>query len=99
MPFTGYIMDVQDRFLSLTIMYCYMKKVRSRSVPKIRDKTSCLPGFAYTLELLDSSSTQCEDIMRLSRVAYIQLCNNFKQRGWLKDSRYSTIVENIFFML
>ncbi|WOG86045.1 hypothetical protein DCAR_0205241 [Daucus carota subsp. sativus] len=61
------------------IMYCYLRKIRSSSVPRIRDNTSSLPGFPYTLELLEGSNTQCQEMMRLSRVAYIEICNHFKQ--------------------
>ena len=79
-------MEVQDQLLCLMIMYCYLRKMRLISAPRIRDNTSRLPGFAYTLELLEGSNTQCQEMMRLSRVAYIEICNHFKQRGWLQDS-------------
>ena len=86
MSFTGYTMEIQDQLICLMIMYCYLRKIRSSSVPRIRDNTSSLPGFPYTLELLEGSNTQCQEMMRLSRVAYIEICNHFKQRGWLQDS-------------
>ncbi|XP_074378687.1 uncharacterized protein LOC141720238 [Apium graveolens] len=38
-------------------------------------------------------------MMRLSRVAYIQLCDLFKQRSWVKDSRNATAEEKIAIFL
>ncbi|XP_074378365.1 uncharacterized protein LOC141719894 isoform X2 [Apium graveolens] len=92
-------MEIQDQLLCLMIMYCYLKKLRPRTVPRIRDNNSALPGFAYTLELLEGSNTQCQEMMRLCHVAYIQLCKHFKQRGWLEDSRYSTVEEKMAIFL
>ncbi|XP_074356419.1 uncharacterized protein LOC141696132 [Apium graveolens] len=92
-------MEIQDQLLCLMIMYCYLRKLRPKIVPRIRDNNSALPGFAYTLELLEGSNTQCQEMMRLSRVAYIQLCKHFKQRGWLEDSRYSTVEEKMAIFL
>ncbi|XP_074346836.1 uncharacterized protein LOC141685639 [Apium graveolens] len=80
-------------------MYCYLRNLRSRSVPRIKDNNSILPGYAYTSELLNGSNTQCQDMMRLSRVAYIELCNLFKERGWVQGSRYSTVEEKIAMFL
>lgn len=92
-------MEIQDQLLCLMIIYCYLRKLRPRSVPRIRDNNSSLPGFAYTLELLEGSNTQCQEMMRLSRIAFVQLCNLFKQRGWLEDSRYSTAEEKMAIFL
>ena len=58
-----------------------------------------MPEYAYTLELLEGSSTQCQEMMRMSRIAYIQLCKHFKQRGWLQDSRYSMVEEKMTIFL
>ncbi|XP_074348641.1 uncharacterized protein LOC141687308 [Apium graveolens] len=92
-------MEIQDQLLCLMIMYCYLRNLRSRSVPRIKDNNSILPGYAYTSELLNGSNTQCQDMMRLSRVAYIELCNLFKERGWVQGSRYSTVEEKIAMFL
>ncbi|XP_074363134.1 uncharacterized protein LOC141703539 [Apium graveolens] len=92
-------MEIQDHILYLMIMYCYLRKLHPRTLPRIRDNNSALPGFAYTLELLEGSNTQCQEMMRLSRVAYIQLCKHFKQRGWLEDCRYSTVEEKMAIFL
>ena len=92
-------MQIQDQFLCLMIMYCYLRRLRSKSVPRIKDNNSALSGYAYTLELQDGSNTQCQNMMRLSRVAYIELCNLFKQRGWVQASRYSTVEEKMAIFL
>ncbi|XP_074352676.1 uncharacterized protein LOC141691823 [Apium graveolens] len=92
-------MEIQDQLLCLMIMYCYMRKFQSRSVPRIKDNNSILSGYAYTLELLNGSNIQCQNMMRMSRVAYIELCNLFKQRGWVQGSRYSTVEEKMAIFL
>ncbi|XP_074356155.1 uncharacterized protein LOC141695845 [Apium graveolens] len=66
---------------------------------KVKNNTSALGGHAYTRELLNGSNTQCQDIMRLSRVAYIQLCNLFKQRSWVEDSQNAAVEEKIVIFL
>ena len=55
--------------------------------------------ITWDIELLSGSNTQCQEMMRLSRVAYIQLCNHFKQKCWLKDSRHATVEEKIAIFL
>ncbi|XP_024959029.1 uncharacterized protein LOC112500004 [Cynara cardunculus var. scolymus] len=63
------------------------------------DNTSALSGYAYTQELLTGPSTQCQELMRLSREAYILLCNHFRQRNWVKDSRYVSVEEKMAMFL
>ncbi|WOG99908.1 hypothetical protein DCAR_0519264 [Daucus carota subsp. sativus] len=41
----------------------------------------------------------CQEMTRHSCVAFIHLCNHFKQRGWLGDSRYSTLEEKMAIFL
>ena len=72
-------MDLEDELLFLFIIYWYMKIKSSRRIERIRDNTSVLTGHAYTQELLGGSNTQCQELMRLSRDAYILLCNHFKE--------------------
>lgn len=92
-------MEIQDQLFCLVIIYCYLKKYHARNIPRIRDNNSALGGHAYTQELLNGSNTQCQDMMRLSRIAYIQLCNHFKQQRWVRDSRHATVEEKIAIFL
>ncbi|XP_024969646.1 uncharacterized protein LOC112509010 [Cynara cardunculus var. scolymus] len=63
------------------------------------DNTSALSGYAYTQELLTGPSTQCQELMRLSREAYILLCNHFRQGNWMKDSRHVSVEEKMAIFL
>lgn len=92
-------MTIEDQLLCLIIMCWYLKRIRSTNIPRIRDNTSILSGHAYTLELLHGSSMQCQELMRLSRVAYMHLCNHFRQKQWVQDSKYATIEEKIAMFL
>ncbi|GJX70277.1 hypothetical protein Tco_0307448 [Tanacetum coccineum] len=56
-------------------------------------------GHAYTQELLRRSNTQCQELMRLSRDAYVLLCNHFKERNWLQNSRNISVEEKMAMFL
>ena len=92
-------MDLEDELLFLFIIYWYMKIKSSRRIERIRDNTSVLTGHAYTQELLGGSNTQCQELMRLSRDAYILLCNHFKERNWLQNSRNISVEEKMAIFL
>ena len=74
-------MDVEEELLLLLLFWLYLKRKAISRIKRIRDNTSLLSGHAYTLELLNGSNTQCLELMRLSRDAYILLCNHFKQKN------------------
>ena len=86
-------MDFEEELLLVLIIYWYWKYKYSPRIERIRDNTSTLTGHAYTLELLGGSNTQCVELMRLSRDAYILLCNHFKEKNWLQNSRNVTVEE------
>ncbi|XP_074351413.1 uncharacterized protein LOC141690519 [Apium graveolens] len=61
----GYIllnMETMDQLLCVMLVYYYLKKIRSRNIPRLKDNTSALGGHAYTRELLDGSNTQCQEM-------------------------------------
>ena len=88
-------MDFEEELLLALIIYWYWKYKFSSPIERIRDNTYALSGHAYTLELLSGSNTQCVELMRLSRDAYILLCHHFKQKNWLQDSRNVTVEEKM----
>ena len=92
-------MKVKDQLILLIIIRWYIRRRSSTRIPRIRDNTSALSGHAYTQELLGGSNTQCQELIRMSRDAYIQLCNHFKERSWLHDSRYVSVEEKIAIFL
>ncbi|XP_060182235.1 uncharacterized protein LOC132611892 [Lycium barbarum] len=75
------------------------KGLRLKNVQRNKDLTSSLSGQNYTLELLSGSSRQCLELMRMSRDAYVQLCQYFRHNGWLTDSKYVYVEEKITIFL
>jgi hypothetical protein len=75
------------------------KRKRESRFERIRDNDSALTGHVYTHELLHGSSRQCQDMMRLSREAFVLLCNHFTQRNWLQASRTISIEEKMAMFL
>ncbi|XP_071729146.1 uncharacterized protein [Rutidosis leptorrhynchoides] len=93
-------MDDEDELLIFLIIFWYVRcKIISRGTKRNRDLTSALSGHAYTQELLVGSNTQCHELMRLSRDAYVLLCNHFKQKNWLQDSKHISVKEKIAIFL
>ncbi|XP_071708135.1 uncharacterized protein [Rutidosis leptorrhynchoides] len=92
-------MDMEDEFIILIILYWYVRQRNSSRIERCRDTTSSLTGHAYTQELLGGSNIQCHQLLRLSRDAYVLLCNHFKERNWLQDSRYISIEEKMAIFL
>ncbi|KAJ9552517.1 hypothetical protein OSB04_016562 [Centaurea solstitialis] len=48
-------------------IYVRRRRIASERIERMPDNTSALSGYAYTQELLTGSSTQCQELMRLSR--------------------------------
>lgn len=92
-------MDLEDEIVFLIIVCWFWLTNASPRIERIRDNTSALSGHAYTQELLTGSSTQCQELMRLSRDAYIMLCNHFKQKNWLQNSRSISVEEKMAMFL
>lgn len=66
---------------------------------QMRNHFDYLSGHAYTQELLHGPSIQCQELMRMSRDAYVLLCNHFKQKEWVKDGRYVSVEEKMAMFL
>ncbi|XP_035833446.1 uncharacterized protein LOC110873414 isoform X2 [Helianthus annuus] len=83
------------------MIFCwYWVSLASRiNVERIRDLNSALTGHEYTQELLHGTSTQCHEMMRLSRDAFILLCNHFKQKNWVQSSRSISLEEKLAMFL
>lgn len=91
-------MEFEDQLLLLMIFYWYVRRKRNY-LPRVKDNTSTLSGARYTLELLYGSNRQCIELMRMSRDAFVLLCNHFRQRAWIKDSKHVSVEEKIAMFL
>ncbi|XP_035844562.1 uncharacterized protein LOC118491160 [Helianthus annuus] len=95
-----YLMDSDDEIIVIMIFCWYWVSLASRiNVERIRDLNSALTGHEYTQELLHGTSTQCHEMMRLSRDAFILLCNHFKQKNWVQSSRSISLEEKLAMFL
>ncbi|KAI3721982.1 hypothetical protein L2E82_33003 [Cichorium intybus] len=93
-------MDSNGKLLAVILLSWYwLTRQRNRRIERIRDNNSILTGHAYTQELLHGSSTQCLEMMRLSREAFVLLCNHFTQRNLLQHSRTISIQEKMAMFL
>ncbi|KAM6580932.1 hypothetical protein CsatA_004706 [Cannabis sativa] len=91
-------MEFEDQLLLLMIFYWYVRRKRNY-LSRVKDNTSTLSGARYTLELLYGSNRQCIELMRMSRDAFVHLCNHFRQREWIKDSKHVSVEEKIAMFL
>ncbi|PWA46284.1 hypothetical protein CTI12_AA510170 [Artemisia annua] len=64
-----------------------------------RDNTSTMSGHQYTQELLQGNNLQCTELIRMSRDSFVRLCNHFKERNWLRDSKHISVEEKMFIFL
>ncbi|XP_022019300.1 uncharacterized protein LOC110919337 [Helianthus annuus] len=94
-------MDPDDEVIVFILLCWYWKRLDSKRKrnEKIRDLNSALTGHAYTQELLHGTSTQCHELMRLSRDAFVLLCNHFKEKNWLQSSRSISFEEKLAMFL
>ncbi|CAH9058439.1 unnamed protein product, partial [Cuscuta epithymum] len=93
-------MDLEAQVLILMLVYYYMRRRSSTlRMRRLRDNNSALSGHAYTQELLEGSNTQCVELMRVSHVGYVLLCNHFRQRNWLSDSKHISVEEKMAIFL
>ena len=85
----------------IILLYWYIRRRRNAStrIERVRDNSSAMSGHAYTQELLHGPSIQCQELMRMSRDAYVLLCNHFKEKGWVKDGRDVCVEEKMAMFL
>ncbi|KAJ9546352.1 hypothetical protein OSB04_018895 [Centaurea solstitialis] len=90
----GYMLTFEEEMMMIVLIYIYIyiyvrrRRIASERIERMPDNTSALSGYAYTQELLTGSSTQCQELMRLSQ-----------KKNWLKDSRYVSVEEKMAMFL
>ncbi|KAJ9561940.1 LOW QUALITY PROTEIN: hypothetical protein OSB04_007100 [Centaurea solstitialis] len=83
------MLTFEEERLFIILLFWYLRRKRNSSmrIERVSNNISAMSGHAYTQELLHGSSLQC--------LAYVLLCNHFKQRGWLKDGRFISVEEKL----
>ena len=92
-------MDVAQKLAFIYIVYFYFKYFRRSVRKRKRDNTSAMSGHQYTQELLQGNNLQCTELIRMSRDSFVRLCNHFKERNWLRDSKHISVEEKMFIFL
>ncbi|KAJ9544803.1 hypothetical protein OSB04_024510 [Centaurea solstitialis] len=96
-----FIMDNKQKAILVIVVFLYLYYIRSMRLKRKRDNTSRLTGRQFTNELLEGTDTQCIDLLRMNRVAFVQLSAHFKAKGWLTYSKHISVEEKmaIFLMI
>lgn len=76
-----------------------VKKLLKGSTKRQRISTSSLTCSLYIQELLNGSPIVCYDLMRMDKNGFISLCQLFKEKGWLSDSKHLTVEEKMAMFL
>ena len=59
------------------------------------DTNTSLNGADYVNEMLKGNETHSQEILRMEKDVFLNLCNQFQAKGRLHDSRYISVEENM----
>lgn len=85
--------------LVVILMMKMLKKRRKRRRPRMPDTNSALTGSAYVDEILEGNPAHSVDMLHMEKQAFIRLCELFRTRGWLENSRYISVEEQMAMFL
>ena len=80
-------------------MILVKKIIRKKRLGRRPDTDSSLKGFAYVQEILNGNPTYCLQILRMNKQEFLRICEHFKNKTWLKDSRYIKVEEKMTMFL
>ena len=69
------------------------------SINKEQVSTSSFIGSVFIQELLDGSSTTCYELMRVEKHGFISLCQMFREKWLLVDSKHLNVEEKMVMFL
>ena len=91
--------EKQRKILKITAVILVKKIIRKKRLGRIPDTDSTLKGFAYVQEILNDNPAHCLEILRMNKQAFLRICEHFKNKTWLKDSRYIKVEEKMAMFL
>ena len=91
--------EKQVKILKITAVILVKKIIRKKRLGGRPDTDSALKGFAYVQEILNGNPTHCLEILRMNKHAFFRICEHFKNKTWLKDSRYIKVEEKMVMFL
>ena len=91
--------EKQRKILKITAVILVKKIIRKKRLGKRPYTDSALKGFAYVQEILNGNPAHCLEILRMNKQAFLRICEHFKNKTWLKDSRYIKVEEKMAMFL
>ena len=91
--------EKQRKILKITAVILVKKIIRKKRLGRRPDTDSALKGFAYVQEILNGNPAHCLEILRMNKQAFLRICEHFKNKTWLKDSRYIKVEEKMAMFL
>ena len=91
--------EKQRKILKITAVLLVKKIIRKKRLGRRPDTDSALKGFAYVQEILNGNPAHCLEILRMNKQAFLRICEHFKNKTWLKDSRYIKVEEKMVMFL
>ena len=85
--------EKQRKILKITAVILVKKIIRKKRLGRRPDTDSALKGFAYVQEILNGNRAHCLEILRMNKQAFLRICEHFKNKTCLKDSRYIKVEE------
>ena len=82
------LIEKQRKILKITVVILVKKIIRKKRLGRRPDTDSALKEFAYVQEILNGNPAHCLEILRMNKQAFLRICEHFKNKTWLKDSRY-----------
>ncbi|XP_050238396.1 uncharacterized protein LOC126687883 [Mercurialis annua] len=87
--------DKQRKSLKIIATLLIYKKIKRRHIGRRPDTNSSLSGSGYVQEILDGNPAHSLEMLRMKKEAFLALCQHFKAKGWLKNSRYISVEEKM----
>ena len=91
--------EKQRKILKIIAVILVKKIIRKKRLGRRPDTDSALKGFAYVQEILNGNLAHFLEILRMNKQAFLRICEHFKNKTWLKDSRYIKVEEKMAMFL
>ena len=91
--------EQQKKVLKVIAIILIKKKMNKRGVGRRPDTDSILSGHEYVNEIMQGNPAHSQEMLRMSKEAFSNLCEYFRGKGWLQNSRYISVEEKMAMFL
>ena len=91
--------EKQRKILKIIVVILVKKIIRKKRLGRRPNTDSALKGFAYVQEILNDNPAHCLEILRMNEQAFLRICEHFKNKTLLKNSRYIKVEEKMAMFL